>query len=253
MVPLTISCTAFVFIFGSALLGMWLRTVLPEPHLSADSRDVVRLSTGLIATLAALVLGLLIATAQSSFQTQSNQIKQITANVILLDNLLARSGPQARPTRVLLRSSVDVLVGRIWREQNFSAAKAVPFEASAQSDLFFDKLLEASPQNDGQPEIRARAVQIGLDLAQTRILAAQAGSAIPVPFVLALVFWLIIIFTSFGLFAAPNATVLVSLCTCAFSASVAIFLILEMSSPFSGLMAISSAPLSHALMPLPAL
>lgn len=253
MNPLIISCLAFAVIFGGALFGIWLRSVLPQPHLNTESRDVVRLSMGLIATLAALVLGLLIATAQSSFQTQSNQIKQITANVVLLDTLLARSGPQARPTRVLLRSSLEILIGRIWREQNSAAAKVAPFEASAQSDLFFDKLLEPSPPNDSQPEIRARAVQIGFDLAQTRLLFAQTDNAIPRPFVLALVFWLTIIFTSFGLFAAPNATVLVSLCTCALSASVAIFLILEMSSPFSGLMAISSAPLSNALMPLPAL
>jgi|ERR1700682_5305714 len=253
MSPLTISCIAFAVIFGGALFGMRLRSVLPEPHLNAESRDVVKLATGLIATLAALVLGLLIATAQSSFQTQSNQIKQITANVVLLDNLLARSGPQARPTRVLLRSSLDILVQRIWREQNSGAAKVAPFEASAQSDMFFDRLLELSSQNDGQREVQARAVQIGLDLAQTRILFAQTYSAIPMPFVLALVFWLTIIFTSFGLFAFPNATVVVALFTCALSASVAIFLILEMSSPFSGLMAISSAPLSNALAPLPAL
>ncbi len=252
MNPLIISCVAFAVIFGGALFGIWLRSVLPVSHLSAESRDVVRLSTGLIATLAALVLGLLIATAQSSFQTQSNQIKQITANVVLLDQLLARSGPQARPMRELLRSSVDILIGRIWHEQN-STAKVAPFEASTQSDQFFDKLLETPPQTDGQREIRARAVQLALDLAQTRILFAQTGSAIPLPFVLVLVFWLTIIFTSFGLFAAPNATVMVSLCGCAFSAAVAIFLILEMSSPFSGLMAISSAPLSHALVPLPAL
>src|SRR5882757_10692867 len=105
MSAVIIACVAFAVIFGGALFGMWLRSVLPEPHLNTESRDVVRLSTGLIATLAALVLGLLIATAQSSFQPQSNQIKQITANIVLLDNLLARSGPQARPTRVLLRSS----------------------------------------------------------------------------------------------------------------------------------------------------
>jgi hypothetical protein len=92
---LNLSLVAFAFIFGGALLGMLLRSVLPEPHLNADSRDVVRLGTGLLATLAALVVGLLIASAQSSFQTQSNQIKQITANIVLLDNLLARSGPQS--------------------------------------------------------------------------------------------------------------------------------------------------------------
>src|SRR5260370_16383334 len=123
MSALTLSLVAFVVIFGGALLGMLLRAVLPEPHLNADSRDVVRLGTGLIATLSALVVGLLIASAQSSFQTQSNQIKQITANIILLDNLLARSGPQAQPLRPLLRSGVKTLFDRIWREQNSDAAK----------------------------------------------------------------------------------------------------------------------------------
>src|SRR5260370_30910903 len=121
MTSLAIAGSAFAVIFGGALLGMRLRTVLPELHLNTESRDVVRLATGLIATLAALVLGLLIATAQSSFQTQSNQIRQITANIVMLDNLLARSGPQARPIRVLLRQSVDKLVERIWREQDSSA------------------------------------------------------------------------------------------------------------------------------------
>src|ERR1700755_2154454 len=118
MSAFAISCIAFVLIFGGALLGMWLRA------------------------------------AQSSFQAQSSQIKQITASVIMLDNLLARSGPQARPARVLLRQSADKLVERIWREQDATAAKVVPFEASAQSDQFFDKLLVLSPQNDGE-----RAVQ----------------------------------------------------------------------------------------------
>jgi Protein of unknown function (DUF4239) len=249
----TISCVAFVFIFGGALLGMRLRAVLPEPHLNTDSKDVVKLATGLIATLAALVLGLLVATAQSSFQAQSGQIRQITANIVMLDNLLARSGPQARPTRVLLRQSVDKLVERIWHEQDSSAAKVVPFEASVQSDRFFDKLLELSPQNDGERAVQARAVQIALDLAQTRILFAQTYSAIPAPFLTVLVFWLTIIFASFGLFSRPNATVIASLGICAFSASAAIFLILELNDPFSGLMEISRAPLSTALAPLPAL
>jgi len=121
-----LSLVVFAFVFGGALLGMILRAILPEPHLNADSRDVVRLSTGLIATLAALVIGLLIASAQSSFQTQSNQINQITANVILLDNLLARSGPQAQPLRPLLRGGLKILVGRIWREQNSGTAKLAP-------------------------------------------------------------------------------------------------------------------------------
>jgi hypothetical protein len=245
-----LSLVAFAFIFGGALMGMLLRAVLPEPHLNTDARDVVRLGTGLLATLAALVIGLLIASAQSSFQTQSNQVKQITANVILLDNLLARAGPQAQPLRPLLRGGVKTLVERIWREQNSSAAKVEPFEASAQADLFFDKLLELTPQNDGQREMQTRAIQIWIDLAQTRVLFAQTYSPIPMPFLAVLVFWLAAIFVSFGLFARPNATIVSVLFVCALSAASAIFLILELGHPFSGLMEISSAPLSNALAPL---
>jgi Protein of unknown function (DUF4239) len=247
---LYISDVAFAFIFGGALFGMLLRFVLPEPHLNSDTKDVVRLGTGLVATLAALVLGLLIASAQASFQTQSSQIRQITANVILLDNILARSGPQAEPVRVLLRSSVKTLVARIWREQDSAATKLVPFEASAQADLFFDKLLELTPQNDAQRQMQGRAVQIAIDLAQTRVLFAESDSAVPKPFVAVLVFWLTIIFVSFGIFARPNLTIVASLFVCALSASSAIFLILELNHPFSGLMTISNTPLSNALAPL---
>jgi hypothetical protein len=241
---------AFIFIFGGALLGMLLRLVLPEPHLNPDTKDVIRLSTGLIATLSALVLGLLIASAQSTFQAQSNQIKQITANVILLDNILTRSGAEAEPVRVLLRSSVTRLVERIWSERYSDEPKTAPFEASSSANLFFDRLLELSPQNDVQRLMQTRAIQIGIDLAQTRVLLVESGSGIPKPFIAVLVFWLMIIFASFGLFARPNFTIVAALLASAFSASAAIFLILDLSHPFSGLMAIPSGPLAHALAPL---
>lgn len=250
MSALTISCIAFAFIFGGALFGMLLRVALPEPHLSTDSRDVVRLAMGLLATVSALVLGLLIASAQSSFQTQSNQIRQITANVVLLDNLLARSGPQAQPARIQLRRSVGILVERLWREKKSDAAKAAPFEASTESQSLFDRLQALSPQNEAERIFQTRAIQIGIDLAQTRFLFAQTDSAIPMPFLAVLVFWLTIIFTSFGLFTRPNATVVAALLICALSTSSAIFLILELGHPFSGLMTISSAPLSNALVPV---
>ena len=243
-----ISEVSFAIIFSGALLGMLLRLVLPEPHLNSDTKDVVRLSTGLIATLSALVLGLLVASAQASYQTQANQIRQITANVILLDNILARAGPQAQPLRVLLRSGVDILVERIWGARGAAPANAaVPFQASAQSDQFFDKLLELTTQNDAQRQMQSRAIQITTDLAQTRILFAQSDSAIPKPFMAALVFWITMIFVSFGLFARPNLTIVASLLVSALSASSAILLILDLSHPFSGLITISSAPLSHAL------
>lgn len=245
-----IAAVAFFFIFGGALLGILLRKAFPEQHLNSDTRDVLRLGTGLIATLSALVLGLLIASAQSGLQTQSNQIKQMTANVILLDNLLARSGADAQPVRALLRSGVKSLVDRIWREQDAASTKAAPFEATAQADLFFDNLLQLTPHNDAERITQTRAIQLGIDLAQTRVLFAQSSYSIPKPFEGVLVFWLSAIFVSFGLFARPNLLIVMTLFVCALSASIAILLIVELSHPFTGLMSISSEPLLNALAPL---
>src|ERR1700724_438616 len=120
-----LACIAFMCISGGALLGMFL----PGHRLSADERDVVRLGTGLIGTIAALVLGLLIASAKSSYDTQSSQITQMTSNIVLLDNLLAEYGPETNEVRNLLRRGVVVLADRMWREKSSDIAKTNPFEA----------------------------------------------------------------------------------------------------------------------------
>jgi len=185
---------------------------LPGHHLSTDDKDVVRLGTGLIGTIAALVLGLLIASAKGSYDTQSTQVTQMTSNVFLLDNLLAQYGPETNDVRNLLRRGIVVLADRMWREKSSEVAKASPFEASAASDAFFAKLQQLSPQNDSQRSLQARAIQIATDIAQTRLLLfAQTNNSIPMPFLVVLIFWLTIIFGSFGLFAKPSATVFGSL------------------------------------------
>jgi hypothetical protein len=230
---------------------MFLRNTLAGHHLSTDAKDVVRLGTGLIGTIAALVLGLLIASAKNSYDTQSVQIKQMTANIILLDNFLEQYGPETGAIRNLLRRGVVILADRMWRENNSDPAKAAPFEASAASEAFYLKLQELSPQNDSQRSLQARAIQLSTDIAQSRLLLfAQMGNSIPMPFLVVLIFWLTIIFASFSLFAQPNAIVIGSLLIFALSAAGAIYLVLELGQPFEGLMQISSTPLRNALTPL---
>jgi len=230
---------------------MFLRSTLAEHHLSGDAKDVVRLGTGLIGTIAALVLGLLIGSAKSSYDTQSTQVKQLTANIVLLDNFLEQYGPETAGVRNLLRRGVNILSDRMWRESNSDPAKSAPFEASAASEAFYLKLQELSPQNDSQRSLQARAIQLSTDIAQTRLLLfAQMGNSIPMPFLVVLIFWLTIIFASFSLFAQPSAIVIGSLFIFALSAAGAIYLVLELGQPFAGLMQISSAPLRNALAPL---
>ena len=110
------SLGAFVCIFGGAFIGMYLRRRLPGHHLDADTKDVVRLGGGFISTIASLVLGLLIASANSTFEAQSGQVKQLIANTILLDNVLALYGPEVGSMRSSLRRSIPIMTDRIWRE-----------------------------------------------------------------------------------------------------------------------------------------
>ena len=239
----------FVLTLGGIFLGALLRHTLPKHHLSEDAQDVVRLGVGLIATIAALVLGLLIAAAKGSFDTQDNQVKQITADLILLDNILAQYGPDARPIREQMRGTIGPFADQLWREKQVGAAAR--FEANAAAEKVYLDIQGLSAQNDLQRALQSRAAQLSNDLAQARLLLfVESDSLIPAPFLAILAFWLVIIFASFSLFSPLNVTVFTCLSLFALSAACAIFLILELSKPFTGLLTISSAPLRNALGPL---
>jgi hypothetical protein len=251
MNDLSISLLVFAVIFGGALIGMVVRPLLSEHHQTADSREVVKMTTGLIGTLTALVLGLLIASAKNSFDQKTNQVRQMTATIILLDDLLMRYGPEATHLRNLLRQSIQPLADRIWHEEERVAGGPVRFESSAQSSAFEIELGRLSPNNDLQRSLQSRATQAFTEAAQIRLqLFAQTSGAIPAPFLVILVFWLCAIFVSCTLFARTNLIVMMSLLVCALSFACAIFLVLELENPFRGLMGISSQALRTALSPL---
>src|SRR5271165_2730272 len=131
MSPISLALIAFACIFGGSLLGAFLRNRLPGHHLESDTKDVVRLGAGLIATIAALVLGLLIGSANSTFESRNGQVKQLTANVLLLDNVLALYGPEADTARRLLRRDLASFADRIWRENRAGSGKPARFELSS--------------------------------------------------------------------------------------------------------------------------
>ena len=247
MSPMATSWIVFVCVFGGALFGMLLRKILPPHHLDADSKDVVKLGMALIATMSALVLGLLIASAKSSFDAQKGEFTQMSANIIQLDRILARFGPETKEARDVLRRTA-LSLDRNWSEGTSRSEKLDSRAMRAGGASFYEKIQGLTPRSDFQRAIQGQALQIALDLGQMRsLLLEQAGSAIPTPFLVVMVFWLAVIFTSFGLFAPYNATVVATLILCALSVSGAIFLILELDSPFAGLMRISDAPLRNAL------
>ena len=251
MYALSISFLVFALMLAGAFAGVAVRPLLMEKHVHPDSREVVKLTTGLVGTLAALVLGLLISSAKSSFDQQTGQVRQMTATIILLDDLLGQYGPEAASVRTLLRQSVESLADRIWHEGKLPTGKQVHFESTTQSAAFENQLGSLSPNTDAQRSLHSRAIQAFTDGAQIRLqLFAHTGGSIPTPFLVILVFWLSAIFVSFTLFAQTNLIVMTSLLVCALSFAGAIFLVLELDDPFTGLMGISSGTLRGALLPL---
>jgi hypothetical protein len=246
MSSLAVSCIVFACIFVGMILGMALRAILPEHHLSAESKDVVRLGMGLVGTMTALVLGLLIASAKSSFDTQRNGLAQLSANVIMLDRTLAHYGPGSKGARDMLRASVADMLERTWPVE--SGVKTEKLRTEGRYEGLYEAIQGLSPTNDAQRTIEAQALKTVTDTAQVRwLLFSQKGSSIPLPFLVVMVAWLVLILTTFSLFARPNATVVVTLLICALAVSSAIFLILELDRPFDGIIQISSAPLRGAL------
>ncbi|HYL59863.1 MAG TPA: hypothetical protein VEU51_13415 [Candidatus Acidoferrales bacterium] len=245
MSPIGIGFIVLACVFGGAMLGMVLHTILPEHHLSTESKDVIKLAMGVTATMSALVLALLVASAKSSYDAQKSEITKMSANAVVLDRLLAHYGPETKDAREVVREAVNRMIGQIWPSESNRPAQSDP--TTAGGEILLDKIQGLSPQNDAQRSLQAQALRIAIDIGQTRwLLIEQSGSSIPMPFLVLLIFWVTIIFISFGLYAPRNATVIGALLLCALSVSGAIYLILELDRPFEGLIQISSAPLHNA-------
>jgi len=228
--------------FGAALIGIFLHAKLPDSHLEADSGDVIKLVMGLIGTMAALILGLLIGSANDSYNEQGSELQSLSTKIVVLDQLLVFYGPEAEGARERLHDTVMAAHDRIW-----SPVGIRPANLGAANE-FVQKLQGLSPKTEAARSIQSRAMEVAESILQTRLLMAeQAGNSIAWPFLTVLVFWIYALFLGFGLFARFNATVTLSLLVGALSISGAIFLILELSTPYRGVMKISDAPLRHAL------
>ena len=248
MNSLTIGFISAGCIFGGVLLGMLLQKVLPQSHLESNSKDTVKLGAGMLATLTALVLGLLVSSAKSSFDAMNAGIAQAGAKIILFDHILADYGPETKEVREQLRHTVASVIERIWPEKKGGLWGLRALESVDAAKTIQAKLRELTPKNDLQKSILAQALQISNDVLQTRLLLmAGQQDTLPTSFLALLIFWLTGLFISFGLFAPRNGTVLVVLLICALSVSSAIFLVLEMDRPLDGFIKASNAPLRKAV------
>jgi len=238
---------AFACTFLGTLFGMWLRTHLPQQHLSTESGDTIKVGIGLIATMTALVLGLVTASAKSAFDTVDMAVRNAAIDVLTLDRLLARYGPETKEIRKGFQSVIVRRIDMIWPRDSSHPIQLDPSQSMTQAEQIVDRIRALTPHDAAQQSLQSRAVELGESLLKARwMVEAGESQSIPVPFLVILLFWMTIIFTSFGLFAPRNLTVLAVLFVCSLSVSSALFLVLELDGPFEGLIKVSPAPLRYA-------
>src|SRR5262245_17205609 len=176
----------FACVFAGALIGLLSRRMLPEEHFSADTKDVVKLGIALIATMAALVLSLLIASAKSTYDTRRSQLLQVSADIILLDRVLAHYGAETNEARAMLQRSVAAVIEQFWPA---SGDRPSTIDRRASSvEALFDNIQQLSPKSEVQRSLQSQALTMVLELGRTRVLLfEQLDTSIPVPFLVVLV------------------------------------------------------------------
>jgi hypothetical protein len=235
-------------IFGGAVFGLLLSRRLPEAHLRDNSRDTVKVVTGLIATLAALVLGLLISSAKNTFDAVDTAITNSGAKIILLDRALANYGPETKDVREHLRSTIIAGIEMFWPGEKAVGVGLTGFERANAMEVLQGKIRGLTPATDLQRQLRSEAEKLSGEMLEARwLLIAQAQRTLPMTFIVVLLFWLTMLHISFGLLAPRNATVITMLLISALSVSGAMFIILEMDHPLQGMIKVSNAPLRKAL------
>ena len=243
-----IALLTFCCIFGCALFGMFLSKRLPEHHLDHESRDTVKVAAALIATMVAIVLGMLVSSAKASFDEMNSGLTEMGAKVIQLDRTLAHYGPETKEIRDSLRGTVVSVIRTVWPEDVSSHPDLAAIEKSSAGAKMLIAIRKLQPQNDDQRELKSQALQISSDLMNLRWLMIERwNKSLPRMVMLVLASWLAILFTSFGLFARRNATVVTALSLSALSVSGAVLLIMELNEPLSGMIKASAGPFYKAL------
>jgi len=248
MSSLAITAIVLACVLAGSLLGMWLGCRLPEPHQSAASHDAVKLATGMLSVLAALVLGLLIAGVKNSFDTTDTQIRQFAATLILLNQTLADYGRETAEPRAMLRNYTARALADNWPEDKAAPIKMEDVEAGKLLNNVRAAVLDLPSGSPRRDTLRADAVSLVEDALKTRwLLIERAESSIQPLFLEILIAWITLIFISFGYTAPRNATVATSFFLSAAALAACIFLIVEMDTPFEGLLTVSSMPMRNAL------
>lgn len=240
-----ISLLIFVSLSLAIFIGMFLRRRLPEAHLSPESKDAIKVAMGLVATMSALLLGLLVSSAKGTYDTVRSEVIQMAAKITFLDRILTIYGPDTAEVRTLLHKAVEMNLHRMWPEQRESMRLTPDMKMG---EAVMGALQRMNPKDPTQTNLKAQAMNLTIEIGQIHtLLEAQMVSSISIPLLAVVVAWLFVIFLSFSLLAPRNPTAILSIIASALSVAAAIFLILELDRPLGGMIRVPEAPMLNAL------
>jgi hypothetical protein len=236
----------FFVIFGGGILGIVLRRLLPENHFIPPSEAVIKLVTGFVMTMTGIILGMLVSSAKASYDGQKLLVAQIASDVILLDHTLVAYGSETVTIRIQVREALESAANRVWP---VATSARITLEPEDRIDRIEAQLNGLEPTTSGQAYAKAHAMTLLSELQRSSwLLFVQSDTnKLSMPLLVILISWVVGIFISFGLYAPPNPTVIVTILLGALAVSAAILIIIEMYSPFSGMMKISSEPVRQAI------
>jgi hypothetical protein len=238
----------FASVFLGSLVGLSLNILLPEHHRSQQSHDAIKLGTGMISVLASLVLGLLVASVKTSFDTTDTQMRSFAANLILLDQTLRDYGPEATKARELLRDYTARSIEDHWPQETDHPVRIENMDSGIVLDGVRLEVLNLQADSAYHRDIRSIALTMIDGVLQTRwLLIERAESSIQPVFLIILIAWIALIFMSFGYNAPLNITIVSSFFICASALAACLFIIAEMDTPFEGTITISSHAMRNAL------
>ena len=247
MRSILISSIVFAVVFSGGLAGLALERLLAGNLLGSDAtKDIIRLATGLLVTMTALVLGMLVSSANASYQDRKNELAEMASDFVVLDQVLATYGSETQVIRDELRRLAENSLERIWPSQ---ASRQSQLKPGDRGQVLYHQLQLLAPKTDAQTAAKTVAISAADSLRRTYFLMfiKSEQNSLSFPLLAVLVAWLTVIFIGFGLLAPRNNTIITTLVVCALAVSGAIFIIMAMYKPFSGIMRISPSPIHDAL------
>ena len=243
MGPVMIGILAFLAIFGGALLGARVGSLLPRHHLATETRDAVSAILAIVSTSSALVIGLLLSDANAAFAVRSDAASGMAANILRLDRSLRLYGDEAAAAQTQLRAYATVKAAEMTAE----AAPPMVSPALEILERLTTTVVDLQPQNEEQKFLRQQALSLSQSITDDRwTIVRQSGESSPTPMIVMLTVWLSLVFVGIGVFAPRNATVFTAVTCSALAAAAGIYMIVELGSPTRGVLRTPTAAITNA-------